>query len=138
MDADGQHDPAEIQDFVETYKKTGTSVLVGNRMDDPRTMPFVRRCTNRFMSWLLSRKMGQRVPDTQNGYRLYKTDAIPVMDMGSDRFAAESEILLRISENGIKIGSVPIKIIYRDEKSKINPIKDTIRFFGMLRKYGEK
>ncbi|MFC1499296.1 glycosyltransferase family 2 protein [Verrucomicrobiota bacterium] len=135
MDADGQHDPEEISLFVDAYKKTGTPAIVGNRMSDPRTMPFVRRCTNRFMSWLLSRKMGQHVPDTQNGYRLYKTDIIPDMGIGSDRFAAESEILLQIAEKGARIDAVPVRIIYGDEKSKINPVKDAIRFFGMLRKY---
>ena len=33
------------------------------------------------------------------------------------------------------LGSVPTKVIYRDEKSKINPLRDTVRFFGMLRRY---
>jgi hypothetical protein len=135
MDGDGQHDPGDIPAFVEAYVRTGTPVLLGNRMDDTRSMPFVRRLTNRFMSWLLSRKMNQAVPDTQSGFRLYRCDAIPEGGCSSERFAAESEILLCIAEKNIVIGAVPIKVIYRDEKSKINPFKDTIRFFRMLRKY---
>jgi glycosyltransferase involved in cell wall biosynthesis len=132
MDGDGQHDPADIPGFVETYTKTGTPVLIGNRMDDPHTMPLVRRLTNQFMSWLLSRQMGQRVPDTQSGYRLFKCDVLADISVQSERFAAESEILLALSERGVKIGAVPIKIIYRDEKSKINPVRDTMRFIKML------
>jgi len=135
MDADGQHAPSDIPVFVEEYSRSGIPVLIGNRMSDPGTMPAVRRLTNRFMSWLLSRKMGQRVPDTQCGYRLYSTDCLPPPMPESGRFAAESEVLLHIAAQGVKIGSVPIKVIYGDEKSKINPVKDTVRFFAMLRRF---
>jgi glycosyltransferase involved in cell wall biosynthesis len=138
MDGDGQHDPEEIPAFVEAYRRSGTPVLVGNRMADPRGMPPIRRLTNRFMSALLSRKMGQRVPDTQNGYRLYRCDVVPTEPLGSQRFAAESEILLWLSERGVKIGSVPTRVIYADEKSKIRPVRDTIRFFSMLRAWNAR
>jgi hypothetical protein len=87
------------------------------------------------MSWLLSREMGQYVPDTQCGYRLFRCDVIPFVSPESTRFAAESEILLHVSERGIRVDSVPVATIYRDEKSKINPFKDTFRFFGMLHRY---
>ncbi len=132
VDGDGQHAAEDIPAFIDAYAQ-GVPVIIGNRMSDTATMPFIRRLTNRFMSWLISRKMGQRVPDTQNGFRLYKTSVIPEMQTGSQRFAAESEILLELAANGVKMGAVPIQVIYRDEKSKINPIKDTWRFFKMLR-----
>jgi glycosyltransferase involved in cell wall biosynthesis len=135
MDADGQHDPSDLPAFVEEFRRSGTPVLVGNRMDDPRTMPWIRRLTNRFMSWLLSRRMGQVVPDTQSGYRLYRGDLLPLVMAESPRYAAESESLLRLAEHGARIGSVPIRVIYRDERSKIRPGRDTIRFFSMLRRY---
>lgn len=134
LDGDGQHAAADIPAFIDAYAE-GMPVIIGNRMSDTATMPLIRRLTNQFMSWLLSRKMGQRVPDTQNGFRLYKTDVIPKMQTGSQRFAAESEILLELAANGVRMGAVPIKVIYRDEKSKINPVKDTWRFFKMLRSW---
>jgi len=137
IDGDGQHATDDIPAFIDAYAQ-GIPVVIGNRMSDTATMPFVRRLTNRFMSWLISRKMGQRVPDTQNGFRLYKTSVIPEMQTGSQRFAAESEILLELASNGVKVGAVPIKVIYRDEKSKINPIKDTYRFFKMLRDWEQR
>ncbi len=134
VDGDGQHAADDIPAFVDAYAQ-GVPVIIGNRMSDTATMPFIRRLTNRFMSWLISRKMGQRVPDTQNGFRLYKTSVIPEMQTGSQRFAAESEILLDLAANGVEMGAVPIQVIYRDEKSKINPIKDTWRFFKMLQNW---
>ena len=135
MDADGQHDPSDLPRFLEAYQRTGIPVLIGNRMAASDTMPLVRRLTNRFMSWLLSREMGQYVPDTQCGYRLFRCDVIPLVTTHSERFAAESEILLHVAERGIRIDAVPVATIYRDEKSKINPFKDTLRFFQMLSHY---
>ena len=135
LDADGQHAPEDIPGFLEAYRREGTPVLVGNRMSDPAGMPFVRRMTNRYMSWLLSRKMGQRVPDTKCGFRLYRCDVLAGVGCGSARFDAESEILLALARKGVRMGAVPIRVIYGDEKSKIHPVRDTIRFYRMLHRF---
>lgn len=135
MDADGQHDPADIPVFVEAYRRFGVSALVGSRMADPKGMPLVRKLTNIFMSWFLSRQMGQHVPDTQSGFRLYAAQALPFLATQSTRYAAESETLLRLAVKKIKIDSVPITVIYSDEKSKIRPFRDAIRFFRMVRRF---
>ncbi len=136
LDADGQHDPADIPRFVEAYVRTGIPVLVGNRMGDTATMPRIRRWTNTYMSNLLSREMGQYVPDTQCGYRLYRIDVLPFLESHSTRFAAESESLLNVAARGLTIGPVPISVIYLEgRESHIHPFRDTIRFFSMLSDY---
>jgi glycosyltransferase involved in cell wall biosynthesis len=137
LDADGQHAPSDIPAFLQAYERTHSPVLVGNRMGNPAGMPWLRRFVNRFMSAMLSRVMGQHVPDSQCGFRLYHRSAFPEgpYDAASRRFAAESEILLRLSLQGRKIGAVAIQTIYGNEKSKINPLTDTVRFFRMLRRF---
>ena len=137
MDADGQHAPSDIPAFLQAYERTHSPVLVGNRMGDLAGMPWNRRFVNRFMSDLLSRVMGQYVPDSQCGFRLYHRSAFPAgpYDAHSKRFAAESEILLRLSLQGRKIGAVAIQTIYGDEKSKVRPFADTLRFFRMLHRF---
>jgi glycosyltransferase involved in cell wall biosynthesis len=135
LDADGQHAPSDIPRFLEGYARTGAPVIVGSRMSDLERMPLIRKLTNWYMSWLLSRIMKQWVPDTQCGYRLYRTDALPRIALGSRRFAAESEILLHLADRGLRIESVPIQTIYGGEKSKIHPVRDTVRFFRMLSRY---
>ncbi len=138
LDADGQHDPAEIRDFIDAYQAQDADVLVGNRMTANRNMPWIRRRTNQCMSWLLSRIMHQRVPDTQNGYRLYRSEVLPYTETESKGFAAESEQLLYLADRGFQIGSVPVRTIYQDEESSINPIPDTIRFLKMLVRYTQQ
>ena len=137
LDADGQHAPSDIPAFLQAYERTHSPVLVGNRMGDVAAMPRLRRFVNRFMSDLLSRVMGQHVPDSQCGFRLYHRSAFPAgpYDAHSQRYAAESEILLRLALEGRKIGAVTIQTIYGDEKSKVRPLADTLRFFRMLRRF---
>ena len=137
LDADGQHAPSDIPAFLQAYERTHSPVLVGNRMGDVAAMPRLRRFVNRFMSDLLSRVMGQHVPDSQCGFRLYHRSAFPEgpYDAHSQRYAAESEILLRLALEGRKIGAVTIQTIYGDEKSKVRPLADTLRFFRMLRRF---
>ncbi len=138
MDGDGQHAPADIPTFIEAYNRTGIPVLIGNRLLDDKTMPTMRRLTNHFMSWLLSRQMGQYIPDTQCGFRLYRSDVVPYVTTISDRFEAESEILLQVADRGIQMGWVRVSTIYGTGESKINPLKDTRLFFRMLFKYMRK
>lgn len=138
MDGDGQHSAEDIPAFLELFAQGTFQVLVGNRMQDPKAMPITRRIANRVMSTVLSRKMGQRVPDSQNGFRLYRTDMIPQLPETDNRFAAESEILLMLARLNVIIGSVPVRCIYGNEKSKINPFRDTFRFFRMLKAFDQR
>jgi glycosyltransferase involved in cell wall biosynthesis len=135
MDGDGQHAAEDLPAFVRAYAEGMAPVLTGNRMGDTRAMPLVRRLTNRFMSWLLSRRIGQWIPDTQCGYRLYDLAALSDLVTASGGYAAESELLMALSARGVAIGSIPVRTIYGTEHSKIRPVRDSIRFFRMLRRF---
>jgi glycosyltransferase involved in cell wall biosynthesis len=138
MDGDGQHSPSSIIKFVELYNKEKPDAIIGNRMWDLADMPLIRKITNKFMSWLLCRKAGIDVPDTQNGYRLYSRDIIKYFPKDMSYFSAESEVLICMGMQDCKILNLDIDVIYGDELSSINPIRDTIRFFNMYIKYKRK
>jgi len=82
----------------------------------------------------LSKTLAERFSFSQCGFRLYAGRILPFLATKADRFAADSETLLRLALNNIHIGSVPISVIYGDEKSKIRPFRDTIRVFAMTRR----
>ena len=69
MDGDGQHDPADLKQFLHLIERYPDSVVTGNRMKDHQGMPFVRFVTNWSMSLIISLLCRQKVPDTQCGYR---------------------------------------------------------------------
>lgn len=129
MDGDGQHDTGDINQFVTTAQKHKISIITGNRMVNSKGMPFIRYCTNRFMSWLISLACRQSIADTQCGYRYISCDILRDLNLTCSDFEIETEILIGASKKGFKIYNVPVKTIYRDEESEIKPFKDTIRFF---------
>ena len=135
LDSDGQHLPEEIPHFFNAAAANDASLFIGTRMNDVREMPFVRRAVNRYMSRRISRLCGQDVPDTQCGYRMIHRDLVPRLLAGTSRFDYETEMLIVASRAGFRIASVPISTIYSDEVSSIHPVRDTIRFFQLLRRY---
>jgi glycosyltransferase involved in cell wall biosynthesis len=136
LDADGQHLPEEISRFVEAAAADNEAkIFIGSRMNDTSTMPFVRRIVNRYMSGKISRVCGQQIPDTQCGFRMLHRDIIPEVLSGASRFEYETEMLIIASRKGHRVASVPITTVYSDEVSSINPVRDTLRFFKLMRRY---
>jgi len=132
MDSDGQHDPDDIQGFINTLDRVKSGIIIGSRMSDISTMPAIRKFTNKLTSFLSSIVARQKIDDSQSGYRLITIDVLKSVKLETDRFETESEILIKASKAGFKISSVPIKTIYGEEKSKINPMKDTYRFIRLF------
>jgi hypothetical protein len=50
----------------------------------------------------------------------------------TDRFETESELLIRAGRRGFRIAEVPVPAVYGEEKSKIRPLADTVRWLKML------
>lgn len=135
LDGDGQHLPEEIPAFLEAATKSKAHFLLGNRMSDISKMPFVRKLTNKYMSWKISRLCGQPIPDTQCGFRMIHRDVVPHLFCESNAYDYETEMLLIAAREGFKIAAVPVSTVYSDEKSKIHPVRDTIRFFKLIARY---
>ncbi len=129
MDGDGQHLPSDIAQFVECYRSNKPGIIVGDRMQKAKGMPFVRWLTNHFMSFVISGMCRQRVPDTQCGFRLVDIQVLRSLGLSTEKFEIESEMLLEASRKGFRIASVPITTVYEGQYSAIHPVKDTIRFF---------
>jgi glycosyltransferase involved in cell wall biosynthesis len=135
MDGDGQHDPAEIPKFLAKATATQAHLIVGNRMRNVATMPVIRRWTNKFMSWQISKLCHRELPDSQCGYRMARYELLPLLHEASDGFAFETESLLMAARNDFRIEFVPVRTIYRNERSKIKPMRDTFRYVRILAKY---
>ncbi len=132
MDGDGQHRTDDVPSFINKMEETSADIVIGNRMRDTAPMPFVRVYTNRFMSGLLSKVAGQSIPDSQCGFRLIKKSVLERVKLECSNYETESELLIKAGRAGFRIESVPIKTVYQGEKSRINPVIDTLRFFRLL------
>jgi glycosyltransferase involved in cell wall biosynthesis len=135
LDGDGQHDPLEIPAFIEAINCSNADLVVGNRMGNLESMPLIRRWTNQFMSWQIGRICKMPIPDSQCGFRLARKELLPVLMAPSNRFEFESESIILAARYGFRLGFVPIRTIYTDQHSKIRPLRDTMRYLRLIRKY---
>lgn len=132
MDADGQHSPDDLDKFLK-QAEAGSSFVVGNRMANPLGMPRIRVITNKLMSWLISKIVGQYIPDSQCGFRMIKRQVLEKIAIRTKKFEIESEILIKAAGLGFSIKSLPVKSIYfANPQSKIRPFRDALRFIKFI------
>lgn len=129
LDGDGQHAASDIPRFFESTERTHAELVVGNRMDNPVAMPQLRRFVNRWMSARISALVGVSLPDSQCGFRLMNLKTWEKLPVNATHFEIESEVLLAFAGHRRGIEFVPIEVIYKNERSKIHPLRDTIRWF---------
>lgn len=129
MDGDGQHSPDDIPSFLTAAAQGPAQLIVGNRMGGSNGMPWLRRQVNHWMSARLSRAAGMHLPDSQCGFRMMNLKAWSGLKLSANHFEVESEVLLAFRAAGHQVSFVPIRVIYRQERSKIRPLADTWRWF---------
>ncbi|MEW5895273.1 MAG: glycosyltransferase family 2 protein [Candidatus Omnitrophota bacterium] len=134
MDGDGQHDAKDIDKIIKAAEADPCSIVNGTRMTQVQDMPLLRRVTNRVMSWMISVVCKQRIPDTQCGFRYISADILRRIKLESSGYEIETEVLIKASYLKYPVYSVPVRTIYSIEKSNIDPVKDTIRFFKFFLK----
>lgn len=133
LDADGQHDPEEIQAFLERFETRRAELIVGQR--DPRAMPPVRRLSNTVGSMALAVALGRSVPDNQSGYRLIgRTLMRAMLDSDESGFEFEVEMIARCIALGLPIAWVPIRTIYAGAPSHVRPLRHLTEFARVTRK----
>ena len=133
LDADGQHDPAEIPMFLERFADRHAGLIIGQR--DLGGMPPVRRLSNRIGGIALGLALGRSVPDNQSGYRLIgRTLMRALLDSDEQGFEFEVEMIARCLALGLPLDSVPIRTIYAGEPSHIRPWRHFTEFVRMTRK----
>jgi len=132
MDGDGQHNIKEIDKFIKQYEAKDADIVLGNRMHRPKGMPYIRRCTNMLMSFVISFILGERIEDSQCGYRLLSKRAIAKMSLMTAKYEIETEMLIEAKRHNLRISSVSIDSIYQGQSSQINPLLDTLRFIKFI------
>jgi glycosyltransferase involved in cell wall biosynthesis len=133
LDADGQHDPDEIPQFLDAFAARRAELIIGRR--DPRQMPGVRHVSNVLGGAILAVALGRTVPDNQSGYRLIgRTLMRAMLDSDETGFEFEVEMIARCIALGLPIDSVPIRTIYAGEPSHIRPWRHFTEFMRVTRK----
>ncbi len=130
LDADGQHDPAEIPAFLAAYASDAGDLIIGCR--DFGQIPPVRRIANTVGRATLSWALGQPIRDNQSGYRLVTRPVIEVLQPTVGGFELEVEMIAQAVRAGLRLAWVPIRTIYAGERSHIEPLGHTVRYFKLI------
>jgi glycosyltransferase involved in cell wall biosynthesis len=131
LDADGQHDPAEIPAFLARMIPGGAvELVIGARSF--REMPPPRRLANTLGKRVLRWATGREIADNQSGYRLVGRRLMEAMLASEEPgFGFEVEMIVECVRRGWPIEWVPIRTIYGEEKSHIHPTAHVARFLTL-------
>ncbi len=114
LDADGQHDPAELPPLFTEFTRQGADLMIGSRDFSGGSVPFRSRFGNVVTVFFAGLLLGRRLNDTQSGYRiLSRRFAETVLrEVPGGRYETEMAILALAIRGGFTVASCPIKTIY--------------------------
>lgn len=141
LDADGQHDPADIPAFIKAANAAPEDLIMGNRAAQMERMPRARANGIRFGDFFISWACAQRISDAQCGMRLIPRSLWEKCEIPSRHrhgFVYESAVLLFASKAGARIVPVPIDARYGEvlhRPSHFKPIGDFARITWMVTEF---
>lgn len=128
LDADGQHDPADLQGFLDHLAlHPQADFLIGSRYLDRDRIPPRRWRTNALGTWTLGRIAGVRWEDSQSGFRLIRKKVLDRLDLKATGFAIEMEIAMKAADWRLAWAHIPIRAIYHGGGSHFRGVMDTWR-----------
>ena len=135
MDADGQHDPADIAALLEQLKH-GYDMVVGARSKRTHAT-FLRFCGNSFFNRLASSMTGHKIEDLTSGFRAVKADKFrKFLYLLPNGFSYPTTSTMAFFRSGFPVAYIPIHARKCGGKSHISLFKDGIRFFMIILKIG--
>jgi glycosyltransferase involved in cell wall biosynthesis len=128
MDGDGQHRPEDIPALIDAARD-GADLVIGVRSFQKDGMPASRYLSNTIGSRAASWLVGQRVRDSQCGFRLVRLESLRGVRLRARRYEFEMEVLIKLCSRGAAVVHAPVSTVYSGglARSKMNPIRDTIR-----------
>lgn len=118
IDADFQHDPADIERVIMPILEDKADCVFGSRFTGglEYKMPFYRSLGNRFFSWLTSCISGQKITDAQTGLMAFNRKYLEIFQIISDYNETQQLIIDSLGKN-MRIMEVPV-IFRKREKGR--------------------
>ena len=136
MDADGQHNPADIARLLEKMKQ-GFDLVVGARTGEKSQASIWRGMANQFYNRLASFMTGFNILDLTSGFRAFRrVKLLPFLYLLPNRFSYPTTSTMAFFRSGHFIAYVPIVARQRNGISHLNIIRDGLRFIIIILKIG--
>jgi len=131
IDADLQHPPEYIPKLIAYALEGGFDMVIGSRRQKMNEIPLSRRISNYTSSAITSMITKTNIQDSQCGFRYISRLLLETISLTETGYLMETEIIIKAARAGMKIGFMPIPVIYNDSASSINKASDTLRFIRL-------
>jgi glycosyltransferase involved in cell wall biosynthesis len=133
MDADGQHDPANAAELVETLRSaraTGARpIIIGMRRGMAAgDVPWTSRFGRKFSNFWVRACGGPKVRDSQSGFRIYPLPEVLSLNVKADRFQFEVEALVKANWRGMPVLEAPVSVTYTPGTGRISHFRPFVDF----------
>jgi glycosyltransferase involved in cell wall biosynthesis len=125
VDADGQHNPAEIPTVIKPVIEGKADLVIGSRfLETKNKVPKFRRIGQKSMDYAQNIGASFKTSDSQSGFRALSKKALENLDFFSEGYNIESDMINHFHERGLSIHEVPITVRYDVPfKHKQNPLE---------------
>lgn len=128
IDADGQHNAADIPPFITAARRNPHALIIGVRRFDPQKVPFSSRFGRKFGGFWVHLQTGKKVSDIQSGYRCYPVEMLLCQRFWCKRYSFEVEVAVKALWGGFGVTEVPVDVVYpQDRVSHFSALKDNFR-----------
>jgi glycosyltransferase involved in cell wall biosynthesis len=126
IDSDGSHRPEELPLLLKPVLQRQVDLAIGSRFSTATSATSRRnQAGNRLFNALIQMLTRSPISDSQSGYRVLTCQVLRSMNLKSDEYEIESEMLVKTVRNGFRIKEVPISFEQRTYgRSQIDPIAD--------------
>ena len=113
MDADGQHDPAEMERLISPIAEDRADFVVGSRLKGTHTAASpIRHAGIYLFNGLISLLARKKITDCSSGYRAFRASSLRSLHLAEDQFHT-SETILAAVKSGLRLEEVPVTISLR-------------------------
>lgn len=130
LHGDGQYAPELLPDMVEPIERDSCDAVFGSRLLEPGAalrggMPLYKYLGNRVLTKMQNTMLGTNLSEFHSGYRSYSVNALRQIDFesNSDGFDFDTEIIIELLDQHMRILEIPIPTYYGDEICSVNGIK---------------
>ena len=136
MDADGQHDAADVERLLYRLDE-GFDLVVGARSGFGSQASIARWGANNFYNRLASWMVGQRIDDLTSGFRaVNRKKFLSFLYLLPNGFSYPTTSTMAFFRAGYSVGFLPIEVAKREGRGHINLVRDGIRFLLIIFKIG--
>lgn len=137
LDSDLTFHPTLILDLLKRYKKGDIDCVIGSPTlaGYDKSVPFYRIFLSKGANMLYWIILGKKITAVSPIFRLYKTEKIKNLDLESNKFEINSEILFKLLKNKCKVAEIPATLTVRKHGvSKLNNRKEIINHLKLMGK----